>query len=149
MMMKKLIVLIILLSTLNCVSIIDRIDNKTLESAVQFGDLRVVHHYIKWGHSVDQRNDKGNTLLMLAVESNREESINYLVRRGANINAQNKKGQTALMIAYIKNNQNIYDLLIKLGADEKIKDNHGLSIAEYKKEIERYRAIKEMAYYKR
>ena len=80
----------------------------------------------KYKITEDIRDDKGNTLLILATHSNCMEIIEYLVSRGFDINGYNNNHNTALHYAISYRNFELVDYLIKNGADENIKNNDNI-----------------------
>ena len=75
--------------------------------------------------SPDIRDDNGNPLLILAVQSNSFQTVNYLLNKGANPNIQNLNLNTPLHYALTFHNFEIADMLIQTGANEKIKNKMG------------------------
>ena len=75
--------------------------------------------------SPDIRDDNGNPLLILAVQSNSFQTVNYLLNKGANPNIQNLNLNTPLHYALTFHNFEIADMLIQTGANEKIKNKTG------------------------
>ena len=73
----------------------------------------------------DIRDDNGNPLLILAVQSNSFQTVNYLLNKGANPNVQNYNLNTPLHYALTFHNFEIADMLIQTGANEKIKNKMG------------------------
>ena len=73
----------------------------------------------------DIRDDNGNPLLILAVQSNSFQTVNYLLNKGANPNIQNLNLNTPLHYALTFHNFEIADMLIQTGANEKIKNKMG------------------------
>ena len=74
---------------------------------------------------VNQKDSKGNTPLIYAVELNIP-TIEILLRNGANIDDTNSEGQTPLMVATHQfKKEDILEYLISQGADVNIPDNKG------------------------
>jgi len=69
-------------------------------------------------------NDKGSTLLHIAVFSNVENFVTFLVKEGADVNKKNKDGNTSLHLAL--SNDNIAKILLENGANPYIKNNENL-----------------------
>lgn len=65
----------------------------------------------------DDRDERGNTLLMRAALDGRTETVKALVRKGADVNAQNREGRTALMFAIINLRTATVKTLLQFGAD--------------------------------
>ena len=82
-------------------------------------------------HSVDIRDDKGNTLLMLFVNgtlpttvTERLFMINRLIEIGADINAQNNANETALMQVAKRYDIQVFHELLYLKANIQLHDEH-------------------------
>ncbi len=80
---------------------------------------------------VNYQNDKGNTVLMAAVENDRDMIIRYLLDDNVNLNAKNNEGKTALTIACQKGNLDIIKKLLENGADATHRDSSGKNIIKY------------------
>lgn len=81
---------------------------------------------------VDAHDGYGNTLLVLAAQTNCAALAVELLERGANINAQNWRGQTALHFAmsFGVDWAGMTDLLLARGADPSIKNDWGMTPQE-------------------
>ena len=74
--------------------------------------------------NIEDKNEAGRTVLMLATECGHEPVVQTLISCGANVNAQDNEGWTPLMIASKHNFINIVHILLKADADPyKKKDN--------------------------
>ena len=69
----------------------------------------------------------GNTLLIIAAQTNCAVLATEVLERGADINAQNWRGQTALHFAMSFNYHGMADLLLARGADRNIKNDWGMT----------------------
>jgi hypothetical protein len=69
----------------------------------------------------------GNTLLIIAAQTNCAALATEVLERGADINAQNWRGQTALHFAMSFNYHGMADLLLARGADRNIKNDWGMT----------------------
>lgn len=67
---------------------------------------------------VNDKDEWGDTALILAVYGGSKYIVQFLLNVGADINAKNKKGITALMLAARKGHTDIVQLLKKHGAKE-------------------------------
>ncbi|XP_052810784.1 transient receptor potential cation channel subfamily A member 1 homolog isoform X1 [Mya arenaria] len=65
---------------------------------------------------LDDRDEDGNTSLMLAVQSGKYNFVSFMIKRGAPINVQNKMLVTPLHLAAIKGDLRIVELLVERGA---------------------------------
>jgi hypothetical protein len=83
-------------------------------------DGRAIKALIDKGVDANLREPKGNTLLMLAANSNvvSLEAIKALIEHGADVNAKNPDGRTPLDFARMKGPNPIAELLAKAGAKE-------------------------------
>ena len=89
---------------------------KTLENAIQDGDIRAVKHFIGGDIAVDAKID-GWPLLAIAANYNRDDIVRLLLKHGAQIDAQNKKGDTALLLAAYNGYVNVVRILLSAGAN--------------------------------
>lgn len=77
------------------------------------------------GKGVNWRNEKGLTLLELAVKYAKLQDVKTLLEKKAQVNLKNQEGETPLMIASEKGNLEIASLLIEYGADVNVKSKIG------------------------
>ena len=97
---------------------------------------RIVEVLISSGARVNQRNDEGDTALMIAADDGNNEIVRLLIKAKANLNIVNKDHNSALMIAAGQYGSNeIVRLLIEAKANLNIVDkdhNSALMIAARK-----------------
>lgn len=74
--------------------------------------------------SIEELDDKKNTILHLCVEMGKYEFVDVLLYNGADPNAKNKDGNTALHISAQKDSGKIMEILLEFGGDLDIKNNH-------------------------
>ena len=86
------------------------------------GDTKWLKHWMK-GSVNNARASDGKTLLIVAVENNKFETVKWLLGDGANTDVQDKRGNTALHYAAMLGDAKMIDLLVKNGADISIKNN--------------------------
>ena len=103
----------------------------TPQEAVKSEDLTAVKQHLEQGVDVNTRDDGGRTLLSVATETGRVETVEYLVSKGADINAKDNEGQTPLHHAAIKGDLATVKYLVESGADIKAKDSHGAAPLDY------------------
>jgi hypothetical protein len=81
------------------------------------GDTAALATCLDGGVPVDQANENGDTLLMLAAYHGHEETVRALLSRGADPGLANEKGQTPLAGAVFKKDAGIVRALLDAGAD--------------------------------
>ncbi|ELP91687.1 hypothetical protein EIN_207540 [Entamoeba invadens IP1] len=87
---------------------------------------------------LDQKNEKGESPLLLAVIMNNLEVMDKLLEKGADVNSANTNGTTALMFALKKNDPKQIEILLKYKPDTKLKDNNGRNCLHYYGQTEKY-----------
>ena len=75
--------------------------------------------------NIEDKNEAGRTVLMLATECGHEPVVQTLISGEANVNAQDNEGWTPLMIASKHNFINIVHILLKADADPYMKRDNG------------------------
>ena len=85
---------------------------------------------LKGGLAVDERDAKGNTLLMLAGYHGKAETVAMLLKSGATVDLRNAKGQTPLGGVAFKGYVEIATLLLDAGADP-VADQGGSTPADF------------------
>jgi len=75
--------------------------------------------------NIDEKDNNGNTALVLAVKCGNLELVKSLIKYGANINVKSNNGKPLLSIATNNNNIEIVKFLVKSGVDLNILDNNG------------------------
>jgi ankyrin repeat protein len=94
------------------------------------GDAIGLGALLKGGLTVDARDAKGNTLLMLASYHGRAEVVKLLLKSGATVDLRNDKGQTPLGGVAFKGYVEIATLLLDAGADP-LADQGGSTPADF------------------
>ncbi|XP_034767591.2 ankyrin repeat domain-containing protein 34C-like [Acipenser ruthenus] len=112
-------------------------DQSPLIKAAWQGKLRLVRLLVEGGAQVNERNEKGETALMVACRarqgeqpggSSREKLVKYLLEQGADPQVQDKAGRTALMHGCLeKAGPEVAALLLGAGADPGLEDYGGAS----------------------
>lgn len=98
------------------------LDDETLAFAARVfnlarhGDADALASLIDQGLPPNLRNDKGDTLLMLAAYNGNAPAVAALLARGADPNSLNDRGQVPLAGAAFKGELAIVDMLLKNGA---------------------------------
>ncbi len=79
---------------------------------------------IEAGLSVNLKNEKGDSLIMLASYRNSLETVKMLIEKGARVDERNDKNQTPLAGACFKGHLEVVKALVEAGAD--INANNGM-----------------------
>ncbi|MDQ8195476.1 ankyrin repeat domain-containing protein [Coraliomargarita sp. SDUM461004] len=85
--------------------------------AARNGDLDTLRPMIQAGLPVELKDDKGNSLLMLAAYHGNLQTVRMLVAEGANPDALNDRNQTPLAGVAFKGYLDIAKILVESGAD--------------------------------
>lgn len=91
-------------------------DNAAADLA-RAGEAATLRTRITSGLSVNARDEKGNTLLMLAAYHGKPDTVQMLLKAGAEPDGRNTKGQTPLGGVAFKGYTEIAKLLLDAGAD--------------------------------
>jgi ankyrin repeat protein len=94
------------------------------------GDAAGLGALLNGGLTVDARDAKGNTLLMLASYHGRAEVVKLLLKSRATVDLRNDKGQTPLGGVAFKGYVEIATLLLDAGADP-LADQGGSTPADF------------------
>jgi|GEM_PF-2550995 len=86
--------------------------------AVKSGDLQTVKKQLDGNHGLlDTLDEKGNSLLVVAIREKQVDMTCYLVAEGADVNFKNKSEYTPLHFASDRGQKEIVDLLLEKGAE--------------------------------
>jgi ankyrin repeat protein len=97
-----------------------------LHMAASLGDLDSIKALLRHGARVDDRNEGGETALVMAAQrENGPAMIQELVAAGADINALNNLGDNAVMLAAWQHHFDAVKLLVGLGVDACAKNDEG------------------------
>lgn len=89
---------------------------QTLFGHARSGDVAALEHAMGLGVSPNLRNEKGDTLLMLATYYGHVDAVRALLDKGADPNLANDKGQTPLAGAAFKGDLPMVELLLSRNA---------------------------------
>ena len=103
-------------------------DLNTVFSQCRHGRLKRIEESLRLGFDINAEDEKGNTLLLVAVQNGHRKMLDLILNRGANINSQNVNGNTALhyALAFDKTGE-LAEFLIEKGADDGLENKAGLS----------------------
>ena len=82
------------------------------------------------GLPVNLSNEKGDSLLILAVYNDHTEMAEGLLARGADVDRINDQGQTALGCAVFRQNEEATKALLEAGADPRLGRQSAYAVAE-------------------
>ena len=88
-----------------------------LHSAICVGDIPRLNLLLSDYHDIEDRNESGETPLLIATRYNRLDMIPILLNKGADIEAYNKKGFSCLQRAVAFNLPHMIQTLLGCGAD--------------------------------
>jgi len=80
-------------------------------------DFQRLGELIENGASINERYEKGDTMLHMACKTRDMEAVEFLIKKGADPNAVDIDGNSPLVIATCLNDTNMMEKLIKAGAD--------------------------------
>ena len=87
--------------------------------------LKLLANRTEW---VENKDENGNTPLILAAATSQHDAVSVLIDLGVDVNAKNNEGETALMQSFDREDVQTVNILIKAGANIAIQNNKGQSI---------------------
>lgn len=100
-------------------------------NAAREGDIAVLDTFIEAGYSLDTRDAKGYTALMLAAYHGEADTVDKLLAAGADACAQDQRGNTALMGAIFKGELQIARRLMATDCNPDQRNGAGQTAAMY------------------
>ena len=92
-------------------------NDRVLIHSSKNGYLDLVKFLISVGANVFDKNDDGNSPIILASEHGHLDVVDYLISVGANLDDKNNRGYNSIFLAYRNNKLDIVKLLIEKGAN--------------------------------
>lgn len=92
--------------------------------AIPNGDLELFKWHLGHGLSGNEKNNNGESLLIVAAKAGNYDMVQLLLQRKILLDATNGQGNTALMEALAGGHTEVAELLLKAGANPRIKNNH-------------------------
>lgn len=89
------------------------------------GDMEGLKEKLDSLLDIDQKNEKGHSLLMLSAYNGNEDTAKFLLSRGADPNSIDEAGNSILMGVAFKGYSNIIKLLLEYGADPNYRNPKG------------------------
>jgi len=102
-------------------------ETQPLFQAIERGDIKAVERHIAASGSIDESNERGETLLMAAVIYRWPKIARMLLAHGANPNSRDAAGMTPLHHAAQHSIDGV-KLLLAAGADATARDNQGRGV---------------------
>lgn len=104
-------------------------NQKTLCDVVQAGNVTAARKLIADGASLESRNSKGWTPLIIATESTNTEMVKLLIEKGADVNAKSAStnGSTVLCFATHSDDPEFIDLFLQHRADINARSRNGVT----------------------
>lgn len=108
---------------------------ETMLDAIRNKENSLVKRYINIDYPLEDKNQYGWDMLIVATYSGNKEVFDLLIKKGVNIKTTNYKKTNLLMYALTPleehNDRYFFDNLIKLGLDVKLKDSLGFSTLDW------------------
>ncbi|WP_374030075.1 ankyrin repeat domain-containing protein [Bdellovibrio bacteriovorus] len=104
---------------------------------VRKGDSESVLEYLERGGSLEEKNRRGHSLLMIAAYNDQMDLVRLLLDKGADVDAMDTGGNTALMGVAFKGLTGIVALLLQRGADPFLKNAQGMMAIDFAKMFSR------------
>jgi len=95
-----------------------KLEPRLLGSAVTVGDVRILVMLINAGASIERRDAKGRTALLLACQTGQFKMAEALIEAGARVEAQDSDGVTCLDWAVRNGHRDVVRLLTQHGGNE-------------------------------
>ena len=95
--------------------------NKEVFQAIEDGDLGRVKEILKSGFHINVQDERGNSLLMKATQSEQTEIVQYLLTLNPDLNLYNNDGFTVFPIAENIEDKVVYNLLLEQCLNPNIK----------------------------
>ena len=105
------------------------VESTTLFEAVKNKDLKAVQKFIENGADVNFKEDRGDTVLMLASATGQIDLVKYLVENGADVNLYEFRGSTAISEASRKGHLEVVRYLVENGANVNIGSGDNINTA--------------------
>ena len=87
-------------------------DPEPLHYAAERGDIHMVNLLLRSGVDLEQRDELGQTVLMVAVREQDLELAQWLLEAGADVDQKDEDGDTALSIAGYEGAEDIFEVLV-------------------------------------
>ncbi|MGZ3744903.1 MAG: ankyrin repeat domain-containing protein [Pseudobdellovibrionaceae bacterium] len=106
------------------------------------GNRMALAEYFRHGGSVNAKNHKGYSLLMLAAYNDHWSTCAWLLQKGADVNSIDISGNSVLMGTCFKGHVRIIKLLLSSGADPFMQNCYGMTALDLAKAFGRLEVIR-------
>jgi hypothetical protein len=106
------------------------------------GNRLALAEYFRDGGSVNAKNHKGYSLLMLAAYNDHWSTCAWLLKKGADVNSIDISGNSVLMGTCFKGHIRIVKLLLSAGADPFLQNCYGMTALDLAKAFGRYEVVR-------
>jgi ankyrin repeat protein len=103
----------------------DSIPDRTLVVSAIRGDIEGVRHALKAGASINVRDNRGRTALLIATHDNNVELARVLVAAGADVNAKDNIEDSPFLYAGAEGRDEILRMTLEAGADLRSVNRYG------------------------
>lgn len=110
--------------------------------AASQGDRLALAEYFRQGGSVNSKNAKGYSLLMLAAYNDHWGTCAWLIQKGADINSIDVSGNSVLMGSCFKGHVRIVKLLLNSGANPFLQNTYGMTALDLAKAFGRQEVVR-------
>ena len=108
----------------------------SLSAAIKSNDDEGVQCLIeKWHADVNATDDRGRSMLDIAIQEAKPEIVRLLMEAGADVNATDDRGDSMLELAILRNKLEMVRLLVEAGADVSVTGKRAASIGRVDLEI--------------
>lgn len=106
------------------------------------GNRFALAEYFRKGGSVNAKNHKGYSLLMLAAYNDHWSTCTWLLQKGADVNSIDISGNSVLMGTCFKGHIRIVKLLLSSGADPFMQNCYGMTALDLAKAFGRQEVVR-------
>ena len=103
------------------------VSQELLDDWGDFKSLDVIKELLKKGADVNQKDESGWPMLMMAIAREYFDVVNCLIDNGVDVNQKDNWGETALMMAVCEGQIDVVKRLVQKGADVNEQDKNGVT----------------------
>lgn len=107
-----------------------------LVDAVTGNHIVIFDYLLEQGADIHQTNEKGETVLHMAIQQGHAQIAELCLEHNVDINAKRDDGTTPLITAVFAGSMELLELLLQHGADTQIQDNQGKTALDYAREFD-------------
>lgn len=98
--------------------------------------------FFRQGGSINAKNHKGYSLLMLAAYNDHWSTCAWLIQKGADVNSIDISGNSVLMGVCFKGHLRIVKLLLSAGADPFLQNTYGMTALDLARAFGRHEVVR-------